>query len=43
MMGPNTGLNKTTWERMFIMLKDPSNTEHIKKVLKDLKRTFNTE
>mmetsp|Transcript_5162 Transcript_5162/g.7939 ORF Transcript_5162/g.7939 Transcript_5162/m.7939 type:complete len:207 (+) Transcript_5162:2498-3118(+) len=43
MTEPNSGLNDTVWERMYIKLKDPSNTDDIKKVLGDIKATFSAQ
>mmetsp|Transcript_18017 Transcript_18017/g.30687 ORF Transcript_18017/g.30687 Transcript_18017/m.30687 type:complete len:222 (+) Transcript_18017:2753-3418(+) len=43
MIDPTQTMNSTiTWERMFIMLKEPSNTEHVKKVIADFKSGFNS-
>lgn len=40
LVSPMETLNDTKWERVMVMLKEPSNKEHIKKLLGDAKETF---
>ena len=43
MIDPAMTLNKTTWERVIIKLKDPENKVHIKKIIADAKAVFTPE
>ena len=43
LVSPMETLNDTKWERVMIMLKEPSNKEHIKKLIGDIKETFNAQ
>jgi len=40
MVNPRMSLNNTKWERILIKMKDPSNREHVQKVITDLKQSF---
>jgi ABC-type antimicrobial peptide transport system permease subunit len=43
MLDPAISINQTTWERVIIKLKDPTNKDHIMKIIKDAKSKFNAE
>lgn len=40
LVAPLESLNNTSWQRVMILLKEPSNTDHIKKVVTEVKATF---
>jgi hypothetical protein len=40
LIDPFTNQNTTAYERLLIKLKDPSNKQHINKVIQDFKKTF---
>jgi len=41
--GPNQSLNTTKWERIMVMLKDPSDTAAIKKLTDQIKKGLSPE
>ena len=42
-MDPAMSINQTTWERVIIKLKDPTNKDHIMRIIKDCKSKFTPE
>lgn len=43
MIDPAMSINQTKWERLIIKLKDPTNKDHIKKIIKDSKALFTAD
>ena len=43
MINPRNSLNNTEWERILIKMKDPTNREHVEKLITDLKSKFTPE
>ena len=40
MIDPAVSINQTKWERLIIKLKDPTNKDHIKKIIMESKSSF---
>ena len=43
MHNPRMSLNDTMWERVLVKMKEPTNREHVQKVISELKGVFTPE